>query len=397
MAFIDEVNLEGKSVLLRLDLNVPLKDGEIQDDSRIRAALPTVEHLLERAGKLIVCSHLGDPKGKKVSELSLQPVAQRMSELLDRRVRFAPDCIGEEVKSQVQELKSGEILLLENLRFHQGEKKDDGEFSKELGSLAQVFVNDAFGVVHRAHASVSGVTEYMETVCAGFLIQKEWRYLSKALASPERPFVLIAGGGKVSSKLGLLQNLLNRVDRILIGGAMANTFRKAEGYPVAQSAVEEDLLHQAKDILDSARERGISLYLPVDYLMGSSPEEEKTYGVFPFQDLDSRAMILDTGPATHTLFSEALKDAATIVWNGPMGAFENPTFSQGSVGLTQTIANLEATTIAGGGDTSSLIHACQMQDKVDFISTGGGSFLELMEGKELPGLKALGLTMQNLG
>ncbi|MCF8029539.1 MAG: phosphoglycerate kinase [Desulfohalobiaceae bacterium] len=394
MPFIDEVHLEGKTVLLRLDLNVPLQDGVIQDDSRIRAAVPTLEYAIQRADKLVLCSHMGKPKGKRVPELSLQPVAKRIAELLEREVQLAPDCIGDEVRAMIQDLTPGGVLLLENLRFHPGETDNDPEFSRELASLADVYVNDAFGVVHRAHASVTGVVDHMDTACAGFLIQKEWRYLSKALSNPDRPFVLISGGAKVSSKLGLLQNFMDRADRILIGGAMACTFRKAEGYPVGKSLVEEDLIPQAKEILNKAWDKEVSLYLPVDYLMGPNAEQEKTYGVFPFQDIRSDAMILDTGPATHTLFSETLKDAGTIVWNGPMGAFENPTYSQGSVGLIQTVCNVDALTIAGGGDTDSLIHRCGMQNQIDFLSTGGGSFLELLEGKELPGLKALGIRME---
>ncbi|MEF8822690.1 MAG: phosphoglycerate kinase [Desulfohalobiaceae bacterium] len=394
MTFIDELNLEGKTVLLRLDLNVPLKEGSIQDDSRLQAALPTLEYLLQRADKTVVCSHMGKPKGKRVPELSLEPVARRMSELLGRNVELAPDCIGEDVRGRIRDMESGGILLLENLRFHAGETDNDPEFSRELASLADVFVSDAFGVVHRAHASVTGVIEHIDTSAAGFLIQNEWRYLSKALSSPDRPFVLISGGAKVSSKLGLLHNLLDRVDRILIGGAMASTFRKAEGYPVGNSLVEEDLIPKAREIMNKARDQGASFYLPVDYIMGPDPDQEKTYGVFPFQDIRSDAMILDTGPATHTLFSETLKDAGTVVWNGPLGAFENPTYSQGSVGLAQTVGNVDAITIAGGGDTDSLIHRCGMQDRIDFVSTGGGSFLELLEGKELPGLKALGIRME---
>jgi len=394
MAFIDELTLEGKTVLVRLDLNVPLKEGEIQDDSRIRAALPTLEYLLQRADKVVACSHLGKPKGKRVPELSLQPVARRLGELLSRRVDLAPDCVGDEARKAIQNLESRGIILLENLRFHSGETENDPEFSRELASLADVYVNDAFGVVHRAHASVAGVVDHSPASGAGFLIKKEWEYLSKAMSNPDRPFVLISGGAKVSSKLGLLHNLMDRVDRILIGGAMASTFRKAEGYPVGNSLVEEDLIPKAKEIMDKAMDSGVSLYLPVDYMMGPDPDQEKTYGVFPFQDIRSDAMILDTGPATHTLFSETLKDAGTIVWNGPLGAFENPTYSQGSVGLAQTVANVSALTIAGGGDTDSLIHRCHMQDKIDFVSTGGGSFLELLEGKELPGLKALGIRME---
>jgi phosphoglycerate kinase len=295
----------------------------------------------------------------------------------------------------LQELKPGQILLLENLRFHPGETSNDQEFSKELASLAEVYVNDAFGVVHRAHASVHGVPQQFSQACAGFLLQKEVEYLTQALLEPEHPFVLISGGSKVSDKLGILQNLMPRVDRIIVGGAMSNTFRKAQGYPVASSKTEDELLSSARQLMDQAKEKAVSFYLPVDYVMAQDPKSQSPSGVFPFQDLSEQDMILDTGPATHTLFSEVLKDARTVVWNGPMGVFENPAFSQGSVGLAQSVASLDqALTIVGGGDTDALIHDCQLQDKVSFISTGGGSFLEFMEGKDLPGLHVLGFKAQ---
>jgi phosphoglycerate kinase len=383
------MQLRGKKVLARLDFNVPIKDGVIQDENRIRAALPTLRYVLDQGGSLITCSHLGKPKGEAKPELSLRPVAERLGQLLDREVRMAPDCIGPEVEQMIRDLQPGSVLMLENLRFHPGETKNDPDFSQKLAGLAEIYVNDAFGVVHRAHASVSGVPERMAQTCAGFLLKKEVEYLGKVLENPEHPFVLIAGGAKVSDKLGILNNMIPRVDRILVGGAMANTFRKAEGYPVAASKVEQDLLDSARQVMAAARENGVSFYLPVDYLLGSDPAATQPIGVHPYQDLPESGMILDTGPATHTLYSEVLKEARTVVWNGPMGAFENPTFSQGSVGLAQSVGNLDALTVVGGGDTDSLVHKCGLEGEISFISTGGGSFLEFLESKELPGLQPL--------
>ncbi len=389
MPFIDQIELQGKRILGRFDFNVPIKDGQISDDSRIRAALPTIHYIIEHGGSLVACSHLGKPKGKKDASLSLKPVAERLSQLLERDVQLASDCIGPEVKSEAQSMQPGQVLLLENLRFHEGETANDPDMSQELAELADVYMNDAFGVVHRKHASVFGVVEHMGTSCGGLLLKKEIEYLGKALANPDRPFVLIAGGAKVSSKLGILTNLLDKVNRVIIGGAMANTFRWAQGYQVGRSKIEDDLKDEALDVLDKARQQQVSLYLPVDYVLGQDVDAARLSKVTPYQDVQEDLMILDTGPATHALFSEVLKDASTVVWNGPMGAFENPTFSQGSVGLAHTVANLSATTIIGGGDTDALIHKCKLESQVSFISTGGGSFLEFLEGKELPGLSAL--------
>lgn len=389
MLFVDDVPLQGKKVLVRVDFNVPISNGEIQDDSRIRAAIPTIKYITDQGGKLILCSHRGKPKGKFVEDLSLKPVAYRLQELLNQEVSMATDCIGEEVKSLLDDVQPGGIILLENLRFHPGETDNDPEFSRQLAELAEVYVNDAFGVVHRAHASVEGVTKYLQTVTAGFLIKKEMEYLHKALSSPEHPYVLISGGAKVSSKLDILNNLMDKVDRIIVGGGMANTFRMAQGYKVGASRTEDDLSEDARKIMEKAKNNNISFYLPVDYVTGSDLQASQPNGIFPYQNVPDEDMILDTGPASHTLFSEVLMDAKTVVWNGPMGAFENPTFSQGSVGLAQTVANLQATTIVGGGDTDSLVHNCGVVDQIDFISTGGGSFLEFLEGKELPGLKVL--------
>ncbi len=391
MQRVQDIPLSGKKVLLRVDFNVPLQEGRVSDESRIKAALPTLQYLLEQQVQPIVCSHLGKPKGKYRSELSMRPVADSLSRLLGQEVLLAPDCIGSEVHSKVQQLSPGQVLLLENLRFHPGETENDPEFSKALAEPAEAYVNDAFGVVHRPHASVHGVLQHISQYCAGFLLQKEVGYLSQAMQQPEKPFVLISGGAKVSDKLGVLQNLMHKVDRMIIGGAMANTFRKAQGYPVGNSKTEDDLLDAAKNIMDQALSRGVSFYLPVDYVTGADPKSESPSGLFPFQDISKTEMILDTGPATHTLFSEVLREARTVVWNGPMGAFENPAFSQGSVGLAQSVAGLDqALTILGGGDTDALIHDCKLEDKISFISTGGGSFLEFLEGRELPGLKALG-------
>ncbi len=392
MRYVDEMQVKGKKVLVRVDFNVPIKEGQVEDDNRIKESLPTIQYLVNQGAKVILCSHMGKPKGEFKKGLSLSPVAGKLRELLDQEVEMAPDCIGSKVEAMVDDLAPGKILLLENLRFHPGETENDPEFSQQLAKLADIYVNDAFGVVHRAHASVEGITNYIQSSCAGFLLSKEIQYLGKALANPEHPYVLLIGGAKVSTKLGVLFNLLDKVDRIIVGGAMANTFRKAQGYSVGRSFVEEDLISKAVEIMETAKSKGVSLYLPVDYVLGTDIKSTTTSGVCPFQDVPDKEMILDTGPATHALFSEALKDARTVVWNGPMGAFENPTFSQGSFGMAQIVSSLQVLTIVGGGDTDSLIKNCGLEEKMSFISTGGGSFLEFMEGKELPGLKALGMT-----
>ncbi|MCF8107504.1 MAG: phosphoglycerate kinase [Desulfohalobiaceae bacterium] len=391
MTFLDAIDVKDKRVLVRLDLNVPLREGKIQDDSRIKAALPTIQYIRDHGGIGILCSHMGKPKGTPKPDLSLKPVAERLSELLGQDVAMAPDCIGPDVEIMIAALKPGDLLLLENLRFHSGETDNDPEFSRQLAKPADIFVSDAFGVVHRKHASVVGVVNQAPVTCAGFLLKKETEYLGQALSNPEHPFVLISGGAKVSTKLGVLFNLLGKVNRIIVGGAMANTFLKALGYATGTSRVEDDLLQDALQIIRKAQENRVSFYLPVDFVTGQTPDDKQPSGLYPFQDIPDGEMMLDIGPASHTLFSEVLKDAKTVVWNGPMGAFENPAFSQGSYGLSQTVAGVDGLTIIGGGDTDSLVHACGVQDSVSFISTGGGSFLEFLEGKELPGLKALGL------
>lgn len=389
MRFIDELDLQGKRVLIRVDYNVPLKGDTIIDDNRIVQSLPTLRLALERGASLVLCSHLGRPKGTPMPEFSLQPVARRLAQLLDMDVRMAPDCIGPEVQAMAEALVPGQVLLLENLRFHAGETKNDPEFSKALACLGQVYVNDAFGASHRAHASVVGVTEYMDDCCGGLLLKKEWQYLGEALKSPERPFVAIIGGAKVSSKLGILRSLMDKVDSMIVGGAMANTFRKAQGFEVGRSLVENDLLEDSMAIMLEAQERGIKFYLPVDFILGTDPKEGVASGVRTYQDIPADEMILDTGPASHTLFAEVIKDAKTIIWNGPMGAFENPAFAQGSTNLCRLMAALPALTILGGGETNVIVEQNKLTDKFSFISTGGGSFLEFLEGKELPAFTAL--------
>jgi len=389
MRFLDEIPVSGKRVLMRVDYNVPLKGETITDDNRIRQSLPTLQMALDGGASLVVCSHLGRPKGVPAPEFSLKPVAARLAELLGREVKMAPDCIGAEVKAMAEALKPGEVLLLENLRFHAGETKNDPDFSRELASLGDVYVNDAFGASHRAHASVVGVTEFMDVCCGGLLLKKEWQYLGEALENPGRPFVAIVGGAKVSSKLGILKALMDEVDSMIVGGAMANTFRKAQGFEVGTSLVEDELLDEAINIMVEAKEKGVKFYLPVDFILGTDPKGGIASGVRTYQDIPAGEMILDTGPASHTLFAEVIKDAKTVIWNGPMGAFENPAFAQGSINLCRVVAAIPAMTILGGGDTNVIVEQTGLTEKFSFISTGGGSFLEFLEGKELPAFTAL--------
>lgn len=389
MRFLDELSLAGKRVLIRVDYNVPLKGETIVDDNRIRQSLPTLQLALDGGASLVICSHLGRPKGAPDPQFSLKPVAVRLAELLGREVKMAPDCVGPEVKAMADALKPGEILLLENLRFNPGETKNDPDFSRELASLGQVYANDAFGASHRAHASVVGVTEFLDDCCGGLLLKKEWQYLGEALKDPERPFVAIIGGAKVSSKLGILKALMDKVDSMIVGGAMANTFRKAQGFEVGTSLVEDDLLEEAMSIMVEAREKGVKFYLPVDFILGTDPKGGIASGVKTYQDIPEDEMILDTGPASHTLFAEVIKDAGTVIWNGPMGAFENPAFAQGSINLCRVVAAIPAMTILGGGDTNVIVEQTGLTEKFSFISTGGGSFLEFLEGKEMPAFTAL--------
>ncbi len=390
MKNIRDLDIKEKKVLIRVDFNVPLDEqGNITDDTRIREVLPTINYALDEHAKIIIISHLGRPDGKRQEKFSLAPIAKRLSRLLDKEVRLAPDCIGSEVESMVGEMAYGDVLLLENLRFHEGEKKNDPEFSKQLAKLADVFVNDAFAVAHRAHASVVGVVDYFQECGAGFLLQKEMDYFHRSVSDPNRPLVAIVGGAKVSSKLGALRNMLDRVDKMIIGGAMANTFLKAQGHGVGASRVEDDLLETARELLDKAKEQGVKLYLPVDCIVAEKFDAKAETKKTTTQEVPQNWMILDIGPASTMLFDEALEDARTIIWNGPMGAFEMDAFARGTMAMVQKLATSHALTIVGGGDTDVAVHRAGESNSISYISTGGGAFLMLLEGKVLPGVAAL--------
>lgn len=387
--FIDEMDLSGKKVLIRVDYNVPLKDGVITDDNRIQGSLPTLEYALEHGAALILCSHLGKPKGKVMPEYSLAPAAKRLSELLGRPVKMAPDCVGPEVEALAAAVAPGEILMLENLRFYKAEEAGDDDFAKALAKLCDVYCCDAFGTAHRAHASMTGIPAHTKEKCGGFLLKKEWKFLAESLQKPARPYVAISGGAKVSSKLAIIQNLLSRVNRIIIGGAMANTFFLAMGHGVGKSLAEPDLIEAARNIMADARTKGVELLLPVDVVLGHGPDDTKAAGIASIDAVGDDQMILDAGPESVKRWAKALEDARTVVWNGPVGLFENPVFGEGSKGLAEAVAGLDALTIIGGGDTGACLKLAGLADKVSFISTGGGSFLEFMEGKELPAFTAL--------
>jgi len=390
MKNIRDLDIKNKKVLIRVDFNVPLDEqGNITDDTRIRGVLSTVNYALDEHAKVVICSHMGRPDGQRQEEFSLAPVAKRLSRLLNKEVKLAPDCIGSEVEAMVAQMSSGEVLLLENLRFHGEEKKNDPEFCKQLAKLADVYINDAFAVAHRAHASVVGVVEHFKDSAAGFLLQQEMDYFHRSVSDPSRPLVAIVGGAKVSSKLGALRNMMDKVDKMIIGGAMANTFLKAKGHGVGTSRVEDDLLDTAKELIAKAQNQGVKLYLPVDCIVAdkfdSTAETKRT----TVQEVPKNWMILDIGPASTMLFGEALEDARTIIWNGPMGAFELDAFSRGTMAMVQRLAASHALTIVGGGDTDVAVHRAGESSNISYISTGGGAFLMLMEGKVLPGVAAL--------
>jgi phosphoglycerate kinase len=390
MKYIDEMDLKGKRVLFRFDFNVPLDGNQnITDDTRIRSVLPTINYALDENAKIIVVSHLGRPKGQFAEKMSLAPVAKRLSRLLGKNVTLTKDVIGPEVKKTVAAMKPGDIVMLENLRFDAREEKNDEEFSRELASLADVYIDDAFGNAHRSHASNVGITKFVKDCGAGFLMKKELTYFSKALEKPARPLVAIVGGSKVSGKLEAMANLINRVNKMIIGGGMAFTFLKAQGVEVGKSIVEPELIDKATEVLETAKKLGVKVYLPVDCVIAESKEPEAETKIVPIQEINSQWMGLDIGPATITLFTEALNNAKTIVWNGPMGVFEIDAFSRGTSALAHSVANSYALSIVGGGDTDVAIDKAGERDNMSYISTGGGAFLELLEGKELPAVKAL--------
>lgn len=392
---VDDINVKGKRVLVRCDFNVPLKDGKITDENRLVAALPTIKKLIADGGKVILCSHLGKPKGEPKPELSLAPVAKRLSELLNMEVKFAADdnVVGENAKAAVSAMKDGDIVLLQNTRYRAEETKNEEAFSKELGSLADIFVNDAFGTAHRAHCSTVGVVKYVDEAVCGYLIEKELRYLGNAVENPQRPFVTILGGAKVADKLTVIENLLNKADTLIIGGGMAFTFLAAKGYGTGKSLLDETKIDYCKEMMKQAEEKGVKLLLPIDTVIAKSfpnpidaPIETEVVDSDKIPD-DYEG--LDIGPKTAELFAEEVKSAKTVVWNGPMGVFENPTLAKGTLAVAQAMADSDAITVIGGGDSAAAVNTLGLGDKMTHISTGGGASLEFLEGKELPGIAAM--------
>ena len=387
---VDDINVKGKRVLVRCDFNVPLKEGKITDENRLVAALPTLKKLINDGGKIILCSHLGKPKGEPKPELSLAPVAARLTELLGQEVKFAadPEVVGPNAKAAVEAMNDGEVILLENTRYRKEETKNGEEFSKELASLCDVFVNDAFGTAHRAHCSNVGVTEYVETSVVGYLMQKEIDFLGNAVNNPNRPFVAILGGAKVSSKISVIENLLEKVDVLIIGGGMSFTFTKATGGKIGNSLCEDDYLEYAAKMLKKAEEKGVKLLLPVDSRIGDAFSNDCNIDIVAPDQIPDGWLGLDIGPETEKLYAEAVKDAKTVVWNGPMGCFEMPNFASGTNAVAAALAETDAITIIGGGDSAAAVNILGYGDKMTHISTGGGASLEFLEGKELPGVAA---------
>ena len=387
---LDDVVLRDKRVIIRADFNVPLDDShQITDDTRIRSTLPTINRAIDDGAKVILCSHLGRPNGKFDSRYSLAPIAKRLGRLMGKDILFAPDCIGPAVEALVTKMKPGDVLLLENLRFHQGEEENDDSFSKALAALGDVYINDAFGAAHRAHASTVGIAKFIPASAAGFLLKKEIEYLEGAVENPVRPFVAVLGGAKVSGKIGVIENLGKRVDKVIIGGGMAFTFLKAKGMEIGNSLVENDMLDFAKGIEEHALSRGVKFYLPVDCVVAASREPGAESKIVPVQEIPKGWYALDIGPASVKLFNEAVQNAKTILWNGPMGVFEVDAYARGTLAMAHAIADAYALTIVGGGETALAVHRAGESENMSFISTGGGAALELLEGKRLPGLTAL--------
>ena len=387
---VDDIQVKGKKVLVRCDFNVPLIDGKITDENRLVAALPTIKKLIADGGQIILCSHLGKPKGEPKPELSLAPVAVRLSELLGQEVKFAADAnvVGENAKAAAAAMNDGDVILLENTRYRKEETKNGEEFSKELASLCDIFVNDAFGTAHRAHCSNVGVTAYVEEAAVGYLMQKEIDFLGNAVNNPERPFVAILGGAKVSSKISVIENLLEKVDTLIIGGGMSYTFSKAQGGEVGNSLLEADYCEYALNMLKKAEEKGVKLLLPVDTIIADDFSNEANSKVVKAGEIPAGWEGLDIGPETEKIFCEAVKDAKTVVWNGPMGCFEMPNFAAGTEAVAKALADTDAVTIIGGGDSAAAVNQLGYGDKMTHISTGGGASLEFLEGKELPGVAA---------
>ncbi|MDJ0598431.1 MAG: phosphoglycerate kinase [Crocosphaera sp.] len=392
VANLSEADLAGKRVLVRVDFNVPLDNGTISDDTRIRAALPTIKELITNGAKVILCSHMGRPKGKVVDSMSLAPVATRLSELLGQEVTMCDECVGDSVSAAIAKLENGQVALLENLRFHAEEEANDPEFAKQLASNADLYVNDAFGTAHRAHASTEGVTHYLSPSVAGYLIEKELQYLQAAIENPQRPLAAIIGGSKVSSKIGVIETLLDKCDKLLIGGGMIFTFYKARGLSVGKSLVEEDKLELAKSLEAKAKEKGVELLLPTDVVLADNFAKDANAKVASIENIEDGWMGLDIGPDSVEVFKKALSECKAVIWNGPMGVFEFEKFAAGTEAIANTLAELTGTgttTIIGGGDSVAAVEKVGVADKMSHISTGGGASLELLEGKTLPGIAAL--------
>ncbi|MGM0546300.1 MAG: phosphoglycerate kinase [Bacteroidota bacterium] len=389
---LEDVDVKGKKVLMRVDFNVPIENGNIGDDNRIVQALPSIKYVVENGGKLILMSHLGRPGGEVDPSLSLKPVADHLQTLVDTTVHFAEDCIGEKAKTVIDQAKEGEIVLLENVRFHKGEKANDEEFCKQLAEHGDLFCNDAFGSSHRAHSSVAGVTRFLQPAVSGYLLEKEIRYLNDSVNNPEQPFVAILGGAKVSDKIGVIENLLDKVDSILVGGGMTYTFYKAKGLPIGDSLVEDEKVDLAKELMAKAEAKGVNVVLPVDSVAAKEFKNDAEHKVVDDEGIEDGWMGVDIGPQTCLSFGNIIKNAKTVVWNGPMGVFEMPNYAEGTNAVAEALAEatkLGATTIIGGGDSASAIKQAGLEDAVSHVSTGGGASLMFLEGKDLPGVVAL--------
>jgi phosphoglycerate kinase len=382
---IKDIDVTDQRILMRVDLKVPMDDKRVVDDTRIKAALPSIQYLQDHGARLILCSHLDRPGGKIVEDLRLDPVADRLSDLLDHKVKKASDCVGEEVRQAVKDLQPGEILLLENTRFHAGEKANDPDFAKQLAQLADLYINDAFGTAHRAHASIEGVAHELPAV-AGLLMKRELEQLGGIMDSPDHPFILVLGGAKISDKIGVIERFMDEIDRLLVGGGMANTFLKAQGFEVGESLIDDQSLDIAKDILDEAGDR---LWLPEDAMIAESLEDDAEHQSVSINEIPPKWRIVDIGPRTIQRFTEELAKAKLVVWNGPMGVFEREAFAQGTTAIIKTLAEIKAKTIIGGGETGAAVHQAGLADRMTHVSTGGGAFLTLLEGGKLPGVEAL--------
>lgn len=386
---MDDVNVKGKRVFVRVDFNVPMADGQITDETRIRAAIPTIEALADGGAKVILASHLGRPKGEVNEEMRLTAVGERLSELMGKPVKKLDESIGEAVEAAVAEMQEGDIVLLENVRFHKGEEKNDEELAKAFAGLADVYVNDAFGAAHRAHASTEGIAKHVEAAVSGYLMQKELDVLGKALSEPERPFTAIIGGAKVKDKIGVIENLLDKVDHLIIGGGLSYTFTKAQGYDIGKSLLEEDKIDLAKSFIEKAKEKGVELHMPIDAVVANEFSKDAETQTVEIDAIPADWMGLDIGPKTAANYAEIIKNSKLIIWNGPMGVFEMDKFANGTKTVAEAMAETDGYTVIGGGDSAAAVEKFGVADKMDHVSTGGGASLELMEGKELPGIVAL--------